>query len=211
MVPLTNRQISTVLSSIADLLDLKGESIFRLRAYQDAARRIDTMAQDISTMYSEGRLPKIPGVGDTISSVIRELLDTGRSERYEALKMEFPTGLLELLHVPGLGPKRARKLYDELGITNLVELERAANEHRLRALPGLGDKLEANILKEIARLGSRGQRILLGLALPAAERVVALLRNHPAVVAIEPAGSIRRRQETIGDIDILVASPVGPD
>jgi DNA polymerase (family X) len=206
VVLMTNKQIAAVLAGIADLLDLKGESIFRLRAYQDAARRIESFTQDLSTLYSQDQVPKIPGVGESISTIIRELLQTGSSERYEALKLEIPTGLLELLNVPGLGPKRARKLYGELGITNLAELERAARDHRLRSVPGMGEKLETNIITELDRLSTRGHRLLLGTALPAAERIVDLLRQHPSVVAIEPAGSIRRRQETIGDIDVLAAS-----
>jgi DNA polymerase (family 10) len=180
---ITNKQIAAVLNGIADLLDLKGETIFRLRAYQDAARRIESMVQDLAPLYSQPQPPKIPGVGESISAVIRELVETDRSERYEALKMEFPTGLLALLNVPNLGPKRARKLYDELGITNIAELERAAREHRLRSLSGMGEKLEANIIKEIERMGTRGLRLLLGVALPAAERIASQLRDHPAIAA----------------------------
>ncbi len=203
---MTNKHIAAVLAETADLMDLKGESIFRIRAYQEAARRIDTLAQEVAELHAAGKLESIPGVGKSIESDVTELLQTGRSTRHEELKKEIPTGLLELLQIPGLGPKRARKLYEELDITNLVELERAAQEHRLQAVPGLGEKTEASILRELERRGRRGQRLLLGVALPAAEAVAGLLGGHPAVLAIEPAGSIRRRKETIGDIDILVAS-----
>ncbi|MCL5026335.1 MAG: DNA polymerase/3'-5' exonuclease PolX [Chloroflexi bacterium] len=204
-MPMTNKQIAAVLNDIADLLDLKGD-VFRQRAYREAARRIDMLGQELSELHAAGKLGSMPGIGKSMEGHLVELLETGHSQRYEELKKEFPTGLLELLQIPGLGPKRARKLYEELDITNLTELERAAREHRLHSVPGFGEKTEANILRELDRRGKRGQRLLLGVALPAAEEVAGLLRGNPAVVYISPAGSIRRRKETIGDIDILVAS-----
>ncbi|MCL5025600.1 MAG: DNA polymerase/3'-5' exonuclease PolX [Chloroflexi bacterium] len=205
MVSMTNKQIAAVLDEIADLLQLKGD-VFRERAYREASRRLDMLSQQAAELYAAGKLHSIPGIGKSMEGHIAELLETGRSQRYEELKKEFPTGLLELLQVPGLGPKRARKLYEELDITNLAELERAAKEHRLHSVPGMGEKTEANILRALERRLTRGRRLLLGVALPAAEQVAGLLRGHPAVAAAEPAGSIRRRLETIGDIDILVAS-----
>src|SRR5579884_2071693 len=124
----------------------------------------------------------------------------------EELKRQIPVAAADLLEVPGIGPARAQLLHERLGISSLLELEQAAREQKLRALPRFGPKLEERIAREAARVAQRTRRLLLGVALPAAEEVVHLLRDHPAVEAVHPAGSIRRGRETIGDIDILVAS-----
>ena len=205
-----NKEVARLLESIADALDIKGETPFRVNAYREAARRIETLTEDVAVLAQEDRLQEIQGVGSTIATRIKEYLTLGRSPYYEELAKEVPPGLLDLLKVPGLGPRKAKLVYERLGIASLAELERAAREHRLADLPGMGRKTEENLLRELERLKQRTQRLLLGTALPAAERVVDALREHPAVARIAPAGSLRRMRDTIGDIDILVAS-TAPD
>ncbi|MDI3340110.1 MAG: DNA polymerase/3'-5' exonuclease PolX [Sphaerobacter sp.] len=201
-----NEEVAWLLNDIAELLALQGESPFRIRAYTEAARTIAAMAEDIEELHRQGRLEEIPGVGESIARKIAEYLVSGRLRYYEDLQRQVVPGAAELLRVPGIGPARAHLLLTRLGITSVAELRRAAQEHRLRELPGFGPKLEERIAREAARVGERSRRLLLGVALPLAEEVVTRLRAHPAVVAADPAGSIRRMRETIGDIDILAAS-----
>ena len=204
--PTRNQEIARLLDDIAVLLELQGDSPYRVGAYREAARRIENMPEDIEALWQEGRLREIPGVGESIAAKIDEYLSTGQLRYYEYLKREVKPGVASLLSVPGLGPRRARLIYDRLGVTNIEELAEAARQHQLRTLPGLGARSEENILREIHRLQQRTSRMLLGVALPVAEHVVQMLRGHPAIQRASPAGSIRRMRETIGDIDILIAS-----
>jgi DNA polymerase (family 10) len=201
-----NEDVARLLENIAKLVALKGESPYRVRAYREAARTISAMTEDVEDLHRAGRLQDIRGVGESIASKIGEYLDTGRSSYYESLKGEVPVAAVELLEVPGVGPVRARLLHERLGITSVAELEKAAREHKLRGLRGFGERLEQKIATEAARVAQRTRRMLLGVALPAAEEVVRLLRRHPAVREVDPAGSIRRMKETVGDIDILASS-----
>ena len=201
-----NAEVAQLLSRIADLLEIKNESPYRIRAYREAARQIESYPEDVADLHREGRLEEIPGVGTSIAAKIAEYLETGKLAYYDQLRQEIGGSAAEWLQVPSIGPVRARPIYEHLGIDTLPELEVAARQHRLCKLPGIGEKTEERILRELGRLQQRTRRLLLGVALPAAERVVQLLRNHPAIQRIEPAGSIRRMRETIGDIDILVAS-----
>ncbi len=201
-----NTEVAALLEGIANLLEIKGENPFRIRAYRDAARHIETMAEDVATVHQQGRLLEIPGVGESIAAKIDEFLRTGKLGYYEELKEQIAPGLGQLLEVPGIGPQRAKLIHEHLGITTIRQLEAAAAEHRLRTLPGIRERTEDKILREVRRFQQRTRRLLLGIALPAAEQVVGLLRGHRAVSRIDPAGSIRRMKETIGDIDILVAS-----
>ncbi len=201
-----NEEVALLLDNIAELLMLKNENPYRIRAYTTAAQNIRALSEDIEEIARQGRLDDIPGVGKALAAKIREYLETGRLRYYEQLKQEVPIAAVDLLEVPGIGPARAHTLYVSLGITTIPELLEAAQQHKLRDLPGFGPKVEERIAREAARLAQRTRRLLLGVALPIAEEVVALLRSHPALEAIEPAGSLRRMKETIGDIDILVAS-----
>jgi DNA polymerase (family X) len=201
-----NEEIAMLLWNIAKLLALKGDDLFRIRAYEDAARSVSAWGEDVEDLHRAGRLKDIPGVGASIAAKIGEYLDSGRSGYYEELKRQIPLAAIDLLEVPGIGPVRARVLHERLGIASILELARAAREHKLRALPRFGEKLEERLGREAARVAQRTRRLLLGVALPAAEEVAHLLRDHPAVQAVDPAGSIRRGKETIGDIDVLVAS-----
>ncbi|MBI2941343.1 MAG: DNA polymerase/3'-5' exonuclease PolX [Chloroflexi bacterium] len=201
-----NEEVARLLENIAKLLALTGENPYRIRAYTQAARTLTGISEDVEELHRTGRLIEVPGIGESIAAKVAELLETGRSGYYEELKLQVVDAAAELLDVPGIGPARAKLLYGRLGIASVAELERAAREHRLRSLPGFGATLEERIARESARVQQRTRRLLLGVALPAAEEVVHLLRSNPAVRAIDPAGSIRRMKETIGDIDILVSS-----
>ena len=201
-----NKEIAELLESIANLLEVKGDNPFRVRAYREAARRIESLPEDVARLHAAGRLREIPGVGESIANKIEEYLTTERVRYVEELQKEIAPGLGQLLQVPGVGPRRAKTISTQLGITNIPQLETAAREHRLAGLPGIHAKTEEKILREIERLQQRTRRLRLGVALPAAEEVVALLKSNPAIQRIDPAGSIRRMRETIGDIDLLVAS-----
>jgi len=201
-----NEEVAALLEQIAELLMLKNENPYRIRAYTIAAQNIRDLDADIEEIAQQGKLDEIPGVGKAIAAKIEEYLRTGKLEYYEQLKREVPIQAVDLLEVPGIGPSRAHLLYEKLGITTIQQLLEAAQNHKLCTLPGFGEKLEQRIAREAARLMQRTKRLLLGVALPVAETVVTLLREVPAVRAIDPAGSLRRMKETIGDIDILVAS-----
>lgn len=201
-----NAQVAEVFERIADLLELQGENIFRIRAYREAARQIASLASDINELWRSNRLQEIPGVGQAIAEKIDELLSTGRLRYLEELEARFPPGLVEMMRIPGVGPKRAMALFEKLGVSSVDELEQAAREGRVRTIPGFGAKTEQNILAGIARWRQHTARLPLGRALPQAEQVIELLRDHPAVQRISYAGSLRRMADTIGDIDILVAS-----
>lgn len=201
-----NEEVARLLERIAELLALTNENPFRIRAYTSAAQNIRALSEDIEEIARRGELDAIPGVGEAIAAKIQEYLQTGTLRYYEELLREVPESAVELLEVPGIGPARARLLYQQLGITTIAQLLEAAHQHRLRDLPGFGPKVEERIAREAARLAQRTRRLLLGVALPLAEEVVDLLSARAAVESIAPAGSLRRMKETIGDIDILVAS-----
>ncbi len=204
-----NLDMARIFDEIADILEVKGENSFKIRAYRRAARTIETLTQDLKVIAERGgvsELKKIPGVGDAIAKKILEIAETGDCKKHIELKQEVPTGLLELLAIPRIGPKTAAKVHDELGICCIADLEEAAKLHNLETLPGLGTKVEENILKGIAQYRSYKGRVLLSEALPRAESIVTELKKLNAVAKITIAGSLRRMRETIGDIDILVVS-----
>ena len=201
-----NAQVAGLLNKIADILELKSENSFKIRAYHEAARRIESLPEDIAVVAREDRLKDIQGVGGSIAEKIHEFLETGRSGYLEELEKSIPPGMLELLQIPGVGAKKAQLFFEELGITTLDQLEEAARGHRLRKLPGMHEKTEENVLVGIQRLREAGQRLLLGTALPAAEEVIELLRPRNEIIRAQTCGSIRRMKETIGDMDILAAS-----
>lgn len=205
-MPISNAQIAQVFYRIAELLDIKGENPFRVRAYEKAAMVVESLTEPVEKIYREGRLTEIPGIGKSIAEKIAELIETGRLSYLEELEASIPAGVVELLKIPEVGPKTAWLVYEKLGIKSIEEMEKAAREGKLRQLPGLGPKTEENILKGIERLRRFGERVPLGIALPFARQVVEWLKERAPIDKIEPAGSIRRRKETIGDIDILVTS-----
>ncbi len=201
-----NSEVAGLLYNISELLEIKGENPFKIRAYAKAARAIEGMVEDIEKVASEKRLKDIPGVGESIAEKIEEYLEEGRLEFYEELKKQVPGELHELLKVPGIGPKTVQFLYREFGIKSIDELEDAAKHHRLRRLRGFGETKEENILKAIERYRQRSTRIPLGTALPLVKEIVEHMKKSGVIENIEPAGSLRRRKETVGDIDILATS-----
>ncbi|GAB4258077.1 DNA polymerase/3'-5' exonuclease PolX [Thermincola ferriacetica] len=202
-----NIEVAWVLDEIAALLEIKGEDIFKIRAYQRAARAIENLDVDITDLFRQKKLNGISGVGKNIAAKLEELLSTGRLIYLEKLRGEIPPGLVEMMNVPGVGPKMARTFYEKLGISSLKELEDAARGKKIRSLPGMGSKTELNILRGIEMLKSGGRgRITLGLAWTVADSLLNFLRSLPWVVDAETAGSTRRMKEAIGDIDIVVGT-----
>jgi DNA polymerase (family 10) len=201
-----NAELADIFANIARILKIKDENIFKIRAYERVATTLENLPMEAETLYRLGKLNEIPGVGEAIAQKIGELVETGRLEYYEKLKKSIPEGVFELLNVPDIGPRKAKLFYEELNITNVKELEKAALQHKLQNLPGMGVKAEKNILRGIELYKRREQRALLGAALPIAEEIVGEFKPLDEVDKISIAGSIRRRRDTIGDIDILVAS-----
>jgi DNA polymerase (family 10) len=203
---MNNRQVAAILYEVADLLELEDVK-FKPVAYRRAAHGIEMLGEDINRVAERGGLEEIPGVGAHISPKIREVLDTGKLEYLERLKQEIGPGIRELAEVGGIGPKKAISLHRALGIDTLDQLGAAAREGKIRGLPGFGEKSEANILQGIAARKGTSGRALLGEMLPVAEKILSTLAGLPAVRQCSLAGSIRRMKETIGDIDIIAASP----
>ena len=203
---MNNRELADTFTLIANLLEIKGEVIYVTLAYRKAAESLTSLGRDANEYWKEGKLREIPGVGKAIAEKIDELLRTGQLEFLENLKKEIPPGLAEWLQVPGLGPKKAAMIWKELGITSLPELAAAAKEGKLRSLPGMGEKSEAQITAGLESLSRRSGRIPLGRAWPLAQQIIAALMEIPGVSAGEPAGSLRRMRSTVGDLDILVAA-----
>lgn len=200
-----NLEVARIMDEIADLLEMKGVE-YKPRAYRKAARTVRSLSEDIEKMSEEGTLTKLPGVGESIASKIVEIVETGSLEYYENLKNEFPIDFESLLAVEGVGPKTIQMLYKELGVKNLDDLEMAAKKHKIRELEGMGEKSEQKILKNIEFARKTRERSLLGYALRLAENLKNELQKLEAVDRVEIAGSIRRRKETIGDVDILVTT-----
>lgn len=201
-----NQEIAKILRNIALLLEMKGESRFRVVAYEEAARRIETWPEPVEEVWAKGKLKEIPGIGESIATKIGEYLSTGRMNYLEELTRDIPIEVVELTEVPGVGPKIAKLLYDELGIRTVDDLERAITEKKLRHLPRLGEKSEEKIAKGIEMFKKRSGRMLLGQALPIVREITRIIREKTGIDKVSPAGSVRRMKETIGDIDILVAS-----
>ncbi len=199
-----NTAIAKVFQDIADLLELKGENPFKIRAYQRAARTIDHLPKEIEIMLEEGEdLKIIPGVGEAIAKKTTELISTGKLGYYEDLKAEFPEGITSLLEIPGIGPKIAKRLSSELGIISVDGLEQAIKDGQVAKMFRLGDKTADNMLHQIQALRRKDQRIPIGEALPVVEEILDALRLVPGVRNLTAAGSLRRFRETLGDIDLM--------
>lgn len=204
-----NNKVANKLFEIADLLELKG-SQFKPRAYRRAAQNIVNSSTDIIESYENDKLQEIEGVGESIASKVREIIETGSLEYLEDLRKQFPEGLQEMMDIQGLGPKSLMKLYKELNIKNIEELEKAAKNKKIREIEGFGEKSEKNILKNINMYKKFQERFLLGNILPIAKKIESKLSELEEVERINLAGSIRRMKETIGDVDILIIS-TNPD
>ncbi len=199
-------RIARVLSEMGTLLELKGENPFRCRAYHAAAQALEGLPADLGVMIADGSLKDVSGIGETMHKKIVQLATTGRLAEHEELRRKTPPGLIALLRVPGLGPKKIKLLHEELAIESLADLRREAESGRIAALKGFGVKTEAKIKEGVAYIESMGDRILISQADRLASPVLAAVRAHPAVIRAETCGSLRRRAETIGDIDVLFSS-----
>ncbi len=201
-----NRDVADLFNEIASILELKGENVFRVNAYRRAAENIEGLSRAIEEMAAEGTLAEVPGVGKDLEGKILEYLKTGKMQFLEELRAETPPVLLEMLRIPGIGPKTAVRLHKELKVKSLAELKKAAAEHRIQSLPKMKAKTEENILKGLEFLSRSSGRTPIGVAYPIAQRIIAALEPLREVKRIAAAGSLRRWRETVGDIDILVAS-----
>lgn len=202
---MTNAVIADKFDELGELLDLAGENPFRARAYHTAARTLRDIGYDLPGMIRRGEpLPKIPGIGSDLAGKIREIATTGHTPLLDQLRKSIPPALLELMRIPGLGPKRVKLLYDQLGIRSTEELAEACREHRVRSLHGFGEKTEEHILQALGELRDTGRRYLLSEAAPVAQRYEAYLKEDTNMKQVITAGSYRRGKETVGDLDILV-------
>jgi DNA polymerase (family 10) len=212
-MPIHNADIATIFSEIADLLEIEQANPFRIRAYRNAARIVGELGREVKAMVERGEdLTDLPGIGDDLAAKLREIVATGKCRALDKLHAELPPAITELLHVPGLGPKRVRMLWHELDVQTLEQLARAARDGRIRALPGFGAKSEANILQAVEAHLSKARRIKLATAAQYADSLLTWLGGARGVACVEVAGSYRRCRETVGDLDILVTLAVAaPD
>ncbi|MEK7338623.1 MAG: DNA polymerase/3'-5' exonuclease PolX [candidate division NC10 bacterium] len=206
---MNKKRVAAILEEIAALLELQGENPFKSRAYLAAARAIEAAEQEPPDLVETGALKNLKGIGEALAEKITELVRTGRMRYHEEQRAKFPPGLLDLLQVPGLGPKKVKAVYDRLGVSTQADLEAACRAGKVAHLEGFGAKTQENILKGIERLRSHAGRFLLRAALPLARALRAALASHPAARRVEVAGSLRRRRETVNDID-LIASATDP-
>jgi len=199
-------EVAQVLEEIGTLLELKGENPFKCRAYHNASRVIAALTTDIKPLVDSGELKKIKGIGEGLAEKITELVNSGKLKYYEDLKKSLPAGLVEMLRIQGLGPKRIKVLYEKLGIKTVDQLKEASENHRLAAIEGFGEKTEENILKGIELLRKHIEKHLYPSAKEASERIHSGIRKEKGIIRSEVAGSLRRKKEVIGDIDILVSA-----
>jgi DNA polymerase (family X) len=203
-----NAEVAEQLELLSDLLEIEGEPAFRVLAYRRAATRIRESGTPVAQLALDGKAKELQGIGATIQDKIVQIVDTGEIEALTKRRKTIPPEVVEFLRIPGLGPKTVRKIWRELGVSTLAELKEAARSQRLRTLPGLGAKLEENVLKSVGRKkkATGPPRTLLGQALPALLAVVETLREHPAAERVSEAGSARRRRETVRDLDIIATA-----
>jgi DNA polymerase (family 10) len=208
MTMLTNTEIAAALDELGDLSELDGAIVHRVVAYRNAAKTVREAPMSVLALAREGRAIELPGIGRTIQDKVLALADEGAIPATVKLRAKFPAGLLEMMRLPGLGPKRARRLFEELGIDSLDALREAASEHRIQELKGFGAKAEESILLALERAQVEGaqDRVVLDRALTVGEQLVAALRAHSAAERVEIAGSARRMTETVKDLDVIATA-----
>lgn len=199
-------KVAEILGEIGTLLELKGENPFKSRAYHNASRLIDSLPQDLGQLIESGKLGELKGIGVALTEKITELWTTGKLGYYEELKASLPSGLMEMITIPGFGPKRAQFVYKKLKVDSVEKLEAACKDGRVAALEGFGEKSQEKILQGIEQLRRFAGRHHYHEAFAAAQLILAALRVHPATIRCEAAGSLRRCRETIGDLDFLVSA-----
>jgi len=203
---ISNAEMARVFNEIADMLEISGEVVYKAVAYRRVADAVERWPDDVAHLFQTEEPPKIPGAGPALTTKLEELATTGQLAYYDRMRAQVPGGLLEILKIPGVGPRTVKLLHDELGIESVDGLRAAAEGGTLRSLKGLSARTEENILAAMARLASRGTRLLLHDADALMTGLVDQLRRVRGVRAIEPAGSLRRRKATIGDLDLLAAT-----
>jgi len=201
-----NKLVADLLYQIADLLDIKGDIFFKTRAYRIAAQTIEVLNEDIEVIAKENRLKNINGIGEALALKIKEFLEEGKLQYFEKLKKEIPAGVLDLLNISGLGPKKVSILFNKLNIVNAEQLKIACIEGKLRNLGGFGEITERNILRGISLKEKTSGRILLNIAYETCNEYIQYLKKYEIIDKISIAGSLRRMKDTIGDIDLIVAS-----
>jgi len=204
-----NATLSAIFDQMADIMEILGEDRFRINSYRTVARAIAEMPTDVSVLFESGRLAETPGIGKSSLAKIEEFIKTGAIGAHQELLTKIPPSLLELLSIPGVGPKTVKTFYHELHVRSIADLRKALDEGLVETLPGFGIKKAAAIRKGIEFIEKATGRIRLDQAMAAAETVGAFLRELPGVDKVQPAGSVRRRAETVGDVDILVCSADG--
>ena len=204
-----NPVLSELFNQMADIMEILGEDRFRISSYRKVARIISDIPADIETLLATGRLAKTPGIGKSSLAKIQEFVETGTITAHQQLLTKIPPNLLELLTIPGIGPKGVKEVYEKLNVTSIAELKKAIETGSVAGLPGFGEKKAAVITKGIEFLEKSAGRIRLDQALEAAELVSEFLKRLPGIQKIQTAGSLRRRAETVGDVDILVAAKKG--
>lgn len=209
-MPVYNSDVVEIFNQVADLLEIEGANPFRVRAYRNAARTIDTLPGSVVDMVESGEdLTELSGIGEDLAGKIEEIVRTGGLEQLEEIKQRVPPGLADMLLIAGLGPKRVQTIYEALEITTLDELEEAARAGRIRDLEGLGEKTERKIVEELERKGQEEERTRLNVAEELVEPLIDYLEEIEGVQRAEVAGSYRRRKETVGDLDILATGEEG--
>jgi DNA polymerase (family X) len=199
-------KVADILVEIGTLLELKGENPFKTRAYANGARTIQALGEPLETLVAERRLGQIKGIGEALEQKITELVETGKLKYYEDLKASIPAGMIELLEISGLGPKKIQALHKQLGVDSIASLEAACQAGKVAELDGFGEKTQTNLLESITLKRSYASKHLLVDALVASEPILEALRQHPDVIRCSTAGSLRRFKEIIGDIDLLASS-----
>ena len=202
---ISNAELARIFNEIGDMLEIMGEVVYKAVAYRRVADVIERYPDDVASLYRRGEPPKIPGAGAALTAKLAELAETGRLEYYDRLRAQVPDGVIDMLRVPGLGPRTARTLHETLGIDSVEALRVAAESGGLRHVKGLSERTEQNILEGIARIARRSTRLLIHDADELIADLVARLRDVRGVRRIEVAGSLRRRRPTIGDLDLLAA------
>ena len=206
-MPVHNADIAAIFEEIADLLEIQGANPFRVRAYRNAARTVGEFGRDLATLIAKGQeLPKIPGIGEDLDRKIHEIASTGKSAFLERLHKELPAAITELLHIPGLGPKKVKALYDQLHVDSVEDLRAAAKDGKIRDLPGFAEKTEQHIIEALAAHADESRRFKRPVAAQYAEALARHLRGAKGVQQVEIAGSYRRCKETVGDIDLLATA-----
>ena len=203
---MTNQEIAQILVHISEILDIQGENSFKIRAYIKAAQTVEGLTYQLSSLEDKDKIKGLPGIGEGIAKKIKELLETGKLKYYEDLKKSEYAPLTEFLRIPGMGPKHAKLVYDQLGVKTTTQLKKAAEKGRLRELPGLGEKVEQNIIQGIQQVQKYKERMPLAFIYPRAQDILEELKKVKEIKQMTLAGSLRRMRETIADADILVAS-----